>query len=265
MSDPNAPFFRHKRNSRFIAQENPPFLGQKYTYFARMNLATITLAAIHTLIILLVVLLHLLPQKDTISDFPRVLIGNLIPVAVGSILVIYDIFYASKKIMQRDLANYGIDFFFFGLLGTIFGYFVGFYLMIKGLFVMIIALTDRAVFAWKYNKTFREILYSFVNKFASGLGFIILILKNPFIQSDPWNLIYYYLAWGALLIDFFILRYLVNHYHVSEVPMWIAVLKLMLGVTASSYWLSGIILVFEGFFMILSAIFRYEPQPSRYS
>lgn len=185
--------------------------------------------------------------------------------AVGVILVIYDIFYASKKIMQRDLANYSIDFLFFGLLGTIFGNLVGFYLMVKGLLVMIIALTDRAVFAWRYNKTFREILHSFANKFASGLGFIILIMENPYIHPEIGELIYYYLAWGALLIDFFILRYLVNHYHVSEVPMWIAVLKLMLGVTASFYWLSGIILVFEGFFMILSAIFRYQPRPSRYS
>lgn len=264
MADFNNTFFGRRRDNRYIAEENPPFLDPRYSYFARMNITTITFTAIHTLVMLLIVLLRYLPQSDSIPDFTRVLIGQLIPVFVGFSLFLYDLFYSSQKIIRRDLANYGIDFVFFGLLGSIFGWLVGIYLLIKGLIVMVIALTDRAVFAWRYNKTFREIWYSFGNKFASGLGFIILIIRNPFLmESREGLMVYYYLAWGALLADFFILRYLVNRHSIGEVPIWIAVLKLLLGVTACFYQLAGIILVFEGIIMVFNGIWRYQPANPR--
>ncbi|MHA1795765.1 MAG: hypothetical protein ACTSUK_06600, partial [Promethearchaeota archaeon] len=122
MVDFNNTFFGRRRDDRYIAEENPPFLDPRYSYFARMNLTTITFTAIHTLVMLLIILLRYVSQSDSIPDFPRVLIGKLIPVFVGFSLFLYDLFYASQKIIRRDLANYGIDFVFFGLLGCIFGW-----------------------------------------------------------------------------------------------------------------------------------------------
>jgi hypothetical protein len=223
-----------------------------------MNLATIIFGFIHAGIITLIILLRLFPRLETVPDFWRELIDSLIPVIVGLCVVGYDFFYASRKIEQRDLENYGIDFIFIALLGIIFGWFVGIYLLIKGFIVMIIALTDRAVFAWRYEKSFSEVVNSFTNTFASGLGFIILVLTNPFIkQPDSSQYIYFYIALGCLIVDFLFVRYLVNRYEFAKVPLWVGILKLMLGVAACFHYFAGIMLVIEGFFIVLIRVFRY--------
>ena len=123
---------------------------------------------------------------------------------------------------------------------------------------MFIALTDRAVFAWKFQKSFRQVLLDFVNTFAWSLGFIILLLTNPWLQSDvdPQQFLYFYLALGALVVDILLLRLLVNQNRFAQVPLWIGITKLVFGVIASFYHFAGIMLVLEGFVIVNVALFR---------
>lgn len=259
MSNSNFGFFRKSPDGRFIQSENPPHLNDKYSYFARMNVSTIILGLIHTTLVALIILLQLIPALSETDEVTKLLIRSLIPVIVGVAVVLYDWLYASFKIIQRDLKNYGIDFLFFGILASIFGYLVGIYLIVKGLVVMIIALTDRSVFAWRYDKPFRQVFSSFMNKFASILGFIILLLKNPYIQPEIVSEFYFYLALGVLIVDVFVLRYLVNRYEMGHIPLWIGIAKLIFGVTACFYYLAGIMLIIEGVIIVFSAMYRFNP------
>ncbi|MHA1521892.1 MAG: hypothetical protein ACTSVZ_09070 [Promethearchaeota archaeon] len=259
MSNP----FRHTNDGNssdkhYIQGQNPPPLDSRYAYFNRMNLGTITLAGIHTIMMTVFIILQFLPTLATEANQTRLIIGRMIPVAVGLLITLYDLFYVSVKIINRDLTNYGIDFIFFGLLGSFFGYFVGIYLIFKGMLVMIIALTDRAVFAWRFHKTFRQVLADFVNTFSWSLGFIILLFTNPWLQSDvdPQRFLYFYLALGVLAVDILVLRWLVNQNRFARVPLWIGITKLVFGVIACFYNFAGIMLVLEGIVIVNVAILR---------
>ncbi len=248
----------------YIQGQNPPPLDARYSYFHRMNLGTITLSGIHTIMMAVFIILQLLPTLAAETDPTRIIIGRTIPIGVGLLITLYDLFYVSGKIMNRELTNYGIDFIFFGLLGVIFGYFVGVYLIFKGILVMFIALTDRAVFAWRFQKSFQQVLLDFVNTFAWSLGFIILLLTNPWLQSDvdPQIFLYFYLALGVLVVDIFLLRWLVNQNRFAQIPLWIGITKLVFGIIASFYNFAGIMLVLEGFVIVNVAIFRRPIQES---
>ncbi|UYP45142.1 hypothetical protein NEF87_001427 [Candidatus Lokiarchaeum ossiferum] len=251
--------YRRPRMSIFHNDMDAPPLSQKYSYFRRMNLITSTLTMIHLLIYGIIILMSTIPdlQSGDSSTYQSDLLRALIPVGVGIIIFLYDVVWVRKKIESRDLQNYGIDFIIIGILGSIFGKGVGIYLAFKGFIVMFIAITDSAVFSWKYKRSFGDVILSLTNIFASLLGFIILGFTNPyFISLDEIGLIYFFIALGALSIDLVILRSIAKNRRMQDIPLWLGILKLVFGVMACFHFLSGIILVLEGAIITLVALFK---------
>ncbi len=238
-----------------------PFNQHQAGYFHRMNLITVVFGAIHTGIIAVVTLMGLIPTLATLSaeSFWQVLINGVIPIIIGLSLVSYDFFYASAKISQKDLNNYAIDFIFFGVLASIFAYLVGIYLLIKGVAVMFFALTDSSFFSGKYKKKFGEVFTAFTSTFSYILGFLILLIKNPFLKPENQSImVYFYIALGVLILDFLVLRQFTKHKPFIEIPFWVGILKMTFGVIACFYRFAGIMLVIEGFLIIFISLFKID-------
>lgn len=251
--------YRQPRKSIFQSDMEAPPLSQKYSYFRRMNLITSTLTIIHLLIYGIVILMSTIPnlQAGDSLNYQSDLLKALLPAGVGIIIFFYDLLWVRNKIESRDLQNYGIDFIIIGILGAIFGKGVGIYLAFKGFNVMFIAITDSAVFSWKYKRSFGDVILSLTNIFASLLGFIILGFTNPyFFQLDETQLIYFFIALGALSIDLIILRSIAKNKRMQDIPLWLGILKLVFGVMACFHFLSGIILVLEGAIITLISLFK---------
>jgi len=238
--------YKNRRAPKYSNHTAPP-LSNKYSYFRRMNLITTTLTVIHVLIYGIVILMSTIPAlQEGSTTYQADLLKALIPVGVGLLIFLYDLLWVRNKIETRDLQNYGIDFMIIGIIGAIFGKGIGIYLAFKGFIVMFVAITDSAVFSWKYKRSFGDVILSLTNIFASILGFIILGLTNPyFIPLNETDMIYFFIALGALTIDVIILRSIAKNRRLHEMPLWLGILKLAFGVMACFHALSGIILVIE--------------------
>ncbi|MHA1746936.1 MAG: hypothetical protein ACTSWW_13120 [Promethearchaeota archaeon] len=244
-------------------QAVPPF-QQRYGYFRRFNMITITFELLYLLIYGVIVVMALLPalQAGT-ATFASLLDANIERLGVGAAILLYDSFYVCNKIEKRDFQNYGIDFAIIGLLGTIFGG-SGLLLMIKGGVVMMVALTDSTLFSGKYKRTFGDVFLTLTNLFVSLYGFLILIVRNPFTTSlEPIYMTYFYIALGALLVDLVFLRHYSVNRRMREMPLWIGIIKLVAGVVASFFFMAGILLAIEGGMITFGALFRedFSSQP----
>ncbi|MHA1901416.1 MAG: hypothetical protein ACTSW5_11020, partial [Promethearchaeota archaeon] len=62
-------------------------------------------------------------------------------------------------------------------------------------------------------------------------------------------------AVAALLFDFIVIQFFANKKQIKDIPLWVGITKLVLGIMASFYNLSGLILAIEGGIMILSSVF----------
>jgi hypothetical protein len=244
--------------NRHRQQAVPPF-QQRYGYFRRFNIITITFELLYLLIYGVIVLMALLPELQAgTATFSSMLDANIERLGVGAAILLYDSFYVRNKIEKRDFQNYGIDFSIIGLLGTIFGG-SGLLLMIKGGVVMMVALTDSTLFSGKYKRTFGDVFLTLTNLFVSLYGFLILIVRNPFTTSlEPIYMTYFYIALGALLVDLVFLRHYSVNRRMREMPLWIGIIKLVAGVMASFFFMAGILLAIEGGMITFGALFREE-------
>ncbi len=240
------------------SQAVPPF-QQRYGYFRRFNMITITFELLYLLIYGVIVVMALLPalQAGT-ATFASLLDANIERLGVGVAILLYDSLYVRNKIENRDFQNYGIDFALIGLLGTIFGG-SGLLLMFKGAMVMLVALTDSTLFSGKYKRTFGDVFITLTNLFSVLVGFLILIVRNPFITTlEPIYTTYFYIALGALLIDLIFLRHYSVNRRMREIPLWIGIIKLVAGVAASFFFMAGILLSIEGGMITFGALFRED-------
>lgn len=228
----------------------------KYSYFHQMNITTAILEIIWVLVIGVVILMKMIPLTGT-SEFSTELLKSLVPLVVSLIVFFYDYFYVRIRIERHDLTDYGLEYMIVGILGSIFAYGAGILLCIKAFFIMIIALTDRAIFfPNKYKKSFGEVLLSILNKFASVFGFIIIGSSFLFInEMDSVVKTYFFIALAALLFDFIIIQFFAYKKRIEDIPLWVGILKLILGIMASFYKLSGLVLAIEGGIMILTSVF----------
>ena len=234
------------------------FLGSsgKYSYFHRMNITTAIIELIWVLVIGVVILMRMIPLNGT-PGFSTELLKSLVPLIVSLIVFFYDYFYVRIRIEHHDLTNYGLEYFVVGILGSIFAYGAGIFLCFKAFFIFIIAITDRAIFfPNKYKKSFGEVLLSILNKFASLFGFIILGPSIFLINEMDSNIkTYFFIAIAALLFDFIIIQFFAYKKRIKDIPLWVGILKLILGIMASFYNLSGLMLAIGGGIMILSSVF----------
>jgi len=137
----------------------------KYSYFHQMNITTAIIELIWTLVIGVVILMKMIPLSGT-PGFSTELLISLVPLVVSLFVFLYDYFYVRLRIERHDLTNYGLEYMIVGILGSIFAYGVGTFLCFKSFFILIIAITDRAIFfPNKYKKSFGEVLLSILNKF----------------------------------------------------------------------------------------------------
>ena len=228
----------------------------KYSYFHRMNLITAIIELIWALVIGVVILMKMIPLAGT-PNFSNELLKSLVPFIVCLILFFYDYFYVRIRIERYDLTDYGLEYMVMGILGAIFAYGAGIFLCVKAIFVLFIALADRAIFfPNKYKKSFGEVLLSILNKFASIFGFIILGPSIFFIsEMTSATKTYFFIAVAALLFDFIVIQFFANKKQIKDIPLWVGITKLVLGIMASFYNLSGLILAVEGGIMILSSVF----------
>ncbi len=248
--------YQNRRSSKYSQNSTPP-LTHRDSYLRRLNLITTTLTIIHVLIYGIVIIMSTIPNLQSGESYQSDLLRALIPVGVGVLVFLYDLLWVRNKIEARDLQNYGIDFIILGIIGAIFGKGIGIYLAFKGFIVMFIAITDSAVFSWKYKRSFGDVILSLTNIFASILGFIILGFTNPyFFPLDETQMIYFFIALGALSIDVIILRSIAKNRRLHDIPLWLGILKLAFGVMACFHFLSGIILVIEGAIITLVALFK---------
>ncbi len=228
----------------------------KYSYFHQMNMTTAIIELIWALVIGVVILMTMIPRAGT-PDFSTDLLESLVPFVVSLMVFIYDYFYVRIKIERHDLTNYGLEYLLVGILGSVFAYGAGIFLCFKAFFIIIIALTDRAIFfPNKYKKSFGEVLLSILNKFASIFGFIII---GPFIflinVMDPGTKTYFFIAIAALLFDLIVSLFFAYKKQIKDIPLWVGILKLVLGIMASFFNLSGLMLAIGGGIMILNSVF----------
>ncbi len=228
----------------------------KYSYFHRMNMTTAIIELIWALVIGVVILMTMIPRAGT-PGFSIDLLKSLVPFVVSLIVFFYDYFYVRIRIERHDLTNYGLEYMVVGILGAIFAYGAGIFLCFKAFFVLIIAITDRAIFfPNKYKKSFGEVLLSILNKFASIFGFIILGPSLFFInEMASVDKTYFFIAIAALLFDFIVSQFFAYKKQIKDIPLWVGILKLVLGIMASFYHLSGLMLAIGGGIMILSSVF----------
>ena len=230
---------------------------QHFPFFRKMNILSISLAWIHLMIYGIILLMSLIPNLESNTiNFQEFIFRAILPLVFGLSLILYDTFYVRVKIENYLLKNYAIDFFLVGLFMTIFAGGVGIYLMIKSLIMMVFALTENALFTWKFDRTFSNVLLNILNVFGSLFGFAILLVRNPWI----WNLrsgqiIYFYFALGALTIDLLLLRLFAKNRKMQDISPIVAIGKLILGVIASFFYLSGIILGIEGLILTVGVLF----------
>ena len=124
---------------------------------------------------------------------------------------------------------------------------------------MLVALTDSTLFSGKYKRTFGDVFFSLTNVFSALFGFLILIVRNPFLTTlEPIYTTYFYIALGALLIDLVFLRHYSVNRRMREMPLWIGVLKLVGGVAASFFFMAGILLAIEGGIITFGVLFRED-------
>ena len=248
-----------RKTPNFRRQQAVPPFQQRYGYFRRFNLITITFELLYLLVYGVIVIMAILPalQAGT-ATFSSLLEANIERLGVGVAILLYDSFYVRNKIEKQDFQNYGIDFAIIGLLGTIFGG-SGLLLMIKGGVVMMVAITDSTLFSGKYKRTFGDVFQGLLNLFVAIFGFTILIVRNPFTTSlDSIYTTYFYIALGALLIDLVFLRHYSVNRRMREMPLWIGIFKLVAGVVASFFFMAGILLAIEGGMITLGVLFREE-------
>ena len=228
----------------------------KYSYFHQMNMTTAIIELIWALVIGVILLMTMIPLAGT-QDFSTELLKLLVPFVVSLAVFFYDYFYVRMRIERHDLTNYGLEYLIVGVLGSIFAYGAGIFLCFKALLILVVAITDRAIFfPNKYKESFGEVLLSILNKFASLFGFIIL---GPslllFSGMDPVTKTYFFIAIAVLLFDFIAIQLFTYKKPIKDIPLWVWILKLVLGIVASFYLLSGLVLAIGGGIMVLNSVF----------
>ncbi len=229
---------------------------RKYSYFHQMNMTTAIIELIWALVIGVILLMTMIPLAGT-PGFSTKLLKLLIPFVVSLVVFFYDYFYVRIRIERHDLTNYGLEYLIVGILGSIFAYGVGIFLCFKALLILVVAVTDRAIFfPNKYKKSFGEVLLSILNKFASLFGFIILGPSILLISGmDSVTKTYFFIAIAVLLFDFVAIQLFTYKKQIKDIPLWVWILKLVLGIVASFYNLSGLVLALGGGIMVLSSVF----------
>ena len=228
----------------------------KYSYFHQMNMTTAIIELIWALVIGVVLLMKMIPLAGTLG-YNIELLKSVVPFVVGLVVFFYDYFYVRIRIERHDLTNYGLEYLIVGILGSSFAYGAGVFLCLKALLVLVVAITDRAIFfPNKYKKSFGEVLLSILNKFASLFGFIILGPSILLISGmDSVTKTYFFIAIAVLLFDFIAIQLFIYKKPIKDIPLWVWILKLVLGIVASFYNLAGLVLALGGGIMVLNSVF----------
>lgn len=186
------------------------------------------------------------------SIFLTTFLNPIVRIVLALGIVIYDAGYARRKILRMELQSYGLDMVLVGAFGLL-AWGAGFFLLIKGLLVIGLALTDKGFNPQIYG-SFWDSLFRAFNVVGGLYGLTILFLNlSVFFSTPDTRQVYAYIALFAILVDLCVLVPLVSRMKKQRYPFAIALM--VCGIFALFFEMAGIIILAQGIILFFAALF----------
>jgi len=242
----------YQSKSSFPRRELPP----DYVGLRKFNDFSAIFALLVAMIASLITFIPLYVESNGIVDsnvFLTSFLNPIVRIVLALGIVIYDAGYARKKILRMELQSYGLDMILVGAFGLL-AWGAGFFLLIKGLFVIGLALTDKG-FNPKLYGSFWDALFKAFNVVGGMYGLITLFLHlSEFINpTGPTTLVYGYIALISILVDLCVLVPMVSHMKKQRYPFAIALM--VCGILAMFFFGAGIVILAQGVILFFVALF----------